>query len=120
LLALKKVWHSKHLLHAVWSFSDDKDYIDTVEVDFDKAFWSSFPRDCNSRNFILAGPQKSDTMGTTAAEEEASLKKYRKERKSFTNKERLSLMKSMSNKGVDALPQKSQLGNFTGDQNEMV
>ncbi len=54
------------------------------------------------------------------AEKEATLKKHRKERNSFTNKERLSLMKSMSNKGIAASPQKSQLGKFTGDQNKMV
>jgi hypothetical protein len=59
-------------------------------------------------------------MGITMAEKEATLKKHRKERNSFTNKERLSLMKSMSNKGIAASPQKSQLGKFTGDQNKMV
>jgi hypothetical protein len=76
-------------------FSDDEDYIDTVEVDSDKEFWSFFPRDQNSRNFMLGGSQKPDTMGMTVAEEEAALKQYRKARKSFTNKERLSLMKSI-------------------------
>jgi hypothetical protein len=101
-------------------FSDDEDYIDIVEVDSDKEFWLSFPRDCNSRNFILGGPQKPDTMGITAAEKEATLKQYRKARESFTNKEPLSLMKSMSNKGIATSPQKRQLGNFKGDQNKMV
>ncbi len=32
----------------------------------------------------------------------------------------LTLMKSMSNKGVATLHQKSQSGNFHGDPNEMV
>jgi hypothetical protein len=59
-------------------------------------------------------------MLMTAAEEEAAIKQYKKARKSFTNKERLSLMKSMSNKGVATSPQKSQLSNFKGDQNKMV
>ncbi len=68
----------------------------------------------------MGGPQKPDTMGMATAEQEAALKKYRKERKSFTNKERLSIMKSMSTKGVAASPQKSQLSIFTGDQNKMV
>jgi hypothetical protein len=45
-------------------------------------------------------------MGMTAAEEEAAMKQYRKARKSFTNKEHLALMKSMSNKGIATLPQK--------------
>ncbi len=60
----------------------------------------------------MGGPQKPETMGMTAAEEEAAIKQYRKARKSF--------MKSMSNKGIATLPQKSQLGNFKGDQNKMV
>jgi hypothetical protein len=59
-------------------------------------------------------------MGMTTAEEEAAKKQYRKARKSFTNKERLAIMKSMSSKGVATLPQKSQLGFFKGDPNEMV
>jgi hypothetical protein len=59
-------------------------------------------------------------MGMTAAEEDANIKQYRNARKSFTDKGRLALMKSMSNKGVAALPQKSQLGKFKGDLNEMV
>jgi hypothetical protein len=50
----------------------------------------------------------------TLAEEEAAMKKYRKERKSYTNKSHVSLMKSMASKGVAALPQKSQLGYFGG------
>jgi hypothetical protein len=49
-------------------FSDDKAYIDTIEGDSDNKFWLSFPRDHNSRNFILGGLQKSDTMGMTATE----------------------------------------------------
>jgi hypothetical protein len=92
--------------------SDDKAYIDTIECDSDEEFWSSFPRDRNSRNFILGGPQKPDTMGMTMAEVEAAKKQYRKARKSFTVKECLALMKSMSNKGVATSPQKSQLGIF--------
>ncbi len=55
-------------------FSDDEAYIDIIEVGSDDKFWLSFPRDSNSRNFILSGPQKSDTMGMTVAEEEATLK----------------------------------------------
>ncbi len=101
-------------------YSNDKGYIDNVNVYSDKEFWSSFPRDHNSRNFILGGPQRPDMMGMTMAAEEAALKKYKKERKSFTVKSLLSLMKSMSSKGLAALPQKSQLGYFLGDQNEMV
>jgi hypothetical protein len=59
-------------------------------------------------------------MGMTAAEEQAALKQHRKARMPFTDKECLSLIKSMSNKGIVASPQKSQLGNFNGDQNKMV
>ncbi len=101
-------------------FSDNEDYIDTIKVDSDQEFWSFFQRDHNSRNFILGGPQKPDMMGMTKAEEEATIKQYRKARKSFTNKKCLSLMKSMSNKGIATLPQKSQLDKFKGDQNEMI
>ncbi len=101
-------------------FSDDNDYIDTIKVDSDKEFWLSFPRDRNSRKYILVGPQKSDTKGMTAAEEQVTLKQYRKARMSFTDKERLAIMKSMSNKGIAKLPQKIQMGNFKGDPNKMV
>ncbi len=87
-------------------FSDDKAYIDTIKVDSDDEFWSSFPRNRRSRNFILGGPQKPDTMGMTAAEEDAAIKQYRKAWKSFTDKDYLAPMRSMSNKGVASLPQK--------------
>jgi hypothetical protein len=70
--------------------------------------------------YLTGGPQKPDTMGMTAAEEGAIKKQYKKARKSFTNKERLALMKSMSNKSVAILPQKSQLGILKGDPNKMV
>jgi hypothetical protein len=89
-------------------YSDDEDYIDNIDVDPNKEFCLSFPRDHNSRNFILGGPQRPDTMGMTPAEEEAAMKKYRKERVSFTDKSHLSLMKSMASKGVATSPQKSQ------------
>jgi hypothetical protein len=59
-------------------------------------------------------------MGMTPAEEEAAMKKIQKERKSFTGKSHLSLMKSMASKGVAASQQKSQLGYFSGDWNKMV
>jgi hypothetical protein len=55
-----------------FEYSDNKAYIDTIEGDSDNEFWSFFPRDHNSRNFILGGPQKPDMMGMTAAEEEAA------------------------------------------------
>jgi hypothetical protein len=38
-------------------YSDDKAYIDTIEGDSDNKFWSSFPTDPSSRNFILNGPK---------------------------------------------------------------
>jgi hypothetical protein len=87
-------------------FSDNNAYIDTIKDDSGNKFWLSFPRDRNSRNFILGGPQRPDTMGITAAEEEIAIEQYRKARKSFSDKERLALMKSMSNKGIATLPQK--------------
>jgi hypothetical protein len=99
---------------------DNEDYIDTIGVDSDKELESSFPRDDNSMNYILGGPQKPDTKGMTASEEQVTLKQYRKARKSFTNKECLALMKSISNKGFAPSLQKSQLGNFKGDLNKMV
>ncbi len=55
-------------------FSDDEAYIDTIKVDYKDKFWLSFPRDHNSRNIILGGPQKPDMMGMTAAEKEAANK----------------------------------------------
>ncbi len=93
-------------------FSDNDTYIDTIEGDSGDKFWSSFPRDHNSMNYILSGSQKPDMMGMTVAEEQEAKKQWRKARKSFTDKERLTLMKSMSNKCTTTLPQKSQSGNF--------
>jgi hypothetical protein len=84
-----------------FEFSDKKDYNDTIKVDSDKEFWLSFPRDRKSRSFFLGGTQKSDTMGIVKAEEEATINQYRTARKSFTDKERLSLMKSCQ---IKALP----------------
>jgi hypothetical protein len=101
-------------------YSDDHDYIDTIGGYSDKKFWSSFPGGRNSINYILGEPHKPDMMRMTVAEEQKAKKQWRKARKSFTNKECLTLMKSMSNKGVATLPQKSQSGNFNGDPNEMV
>ncbi len=68
----------------------------------------------------MGGSQKPDVMGMTVAEEQEAKKQWRKARKSFTDKECLALMKSISNKGVATLPQKSQSGNFNGDLNERV
>jgi hypothetical protein len=56
-------------------FFNYKAYIDTMENDSDDKFWASFPRDHNSRNFILGGPQRSDM---TAAEEKITIKQYKK------------------------------------------
>ncbi len=98
-------------------YLDNDAYIDTIGGDSDDEFWSSFPRDRNSMKYILGGPQKPDTMGLTVAEEQEAKKQWRKARNSFTDKERLTLMKSMSNKGVATSPQKSQSGNFNGYQN---
>jgi hypothetical protein len=86
------------------NYYHDDDYIDNVDFDSEDEFCLTFPRDRNSRNFILGEPQKPDTMGITPAEEEAAMKKYKRERKSFTNKTRVALMKSMASKGVAALP----------------
>jgi hypothetical protein len=63
-----------------------------------------FSRDRNSRNFILGGTKRPDTMGMTPAEEEAAMKKYRKERKSSTDKSRVFFMKSTASKGVVTMP----------------
>jgi hypothetical protein len=59
----------------ILKYFDEKDYIDNIDVDSDKEFCLSFPRDCNSWNFILGGPQRPDTMGMTLAEEKAAMKK---------------------------------------------
>jgi hypothetical protein len=67
-------------------FSDDKDYIDTIELESDKEFWLSFPRDHNSKSYILGGPQKPDTKGMITAEEQVTFKQCRKARNSFTDK----------------------------------
>ncbi len=86
-------------------YSDDDTNIDTIGGDSDDEFQSSFPRDRNSRNYILGGLLKPDMMGMTEAEKQEAKKQWRKARKSFTDKECLILMKSMSNKGVTTLPQ---------------
>jgi hypothetical protein len=38
-------------------YSDDDAYIDTIGGDSDDEFWSSFPRDRSSMNYILGGSQ---------------------------------------------------------------
>ena len=55
-------------------YTDNDAYIDTIGGDSDNEFWSSFPRDCNSMNYILGGPQKPDMMGMTVAEEQEAKK----------------------------------------------
>jgi hypothetical protein len=64
--------------------SDDDTYIDTIGGGSDDKFQSSFPRDRNSMNYILGGPQKPDMMGMTVAEEQEAKKQWRKARKSLT------------------------------------
>ncbi len=101
-------------------YSDNDAHIDTIGGDSDNKFWSFFPRDHNSMNYILGGSQKPDMKGMTVAEEQEAKKQWRKARKSFTDKEHLTLMNSMPSKGVATLPQKSQSGNCNGDPNKMV
>jgi hypothetical protein len=50
----------------------------------------------------------------TPAQETAALKKYKKERKLFTDKQCVALMKSIANKVVAASPQKSWCDCFGG------
>ncbi len=59
-------------------YSDDDAYIDTIGGDSDDEFRSSFPRDRNSMNYILGGPQKPDMMGMTVAEEQEAKKQWKK------------------------------------------
>jgi hypothetical protein len=73
-------------------YSGDNAYIDTIGGDSDDKFWSSFPRDHNSMNYILGGPQKPYMMGMIVAEEQEAKKQWRKARKSFTDKECLTLI----------------------------
>jgi hypothetical protein len=56
----------------------------------------------------------------TLAQEAATLKKYKKERKLFMDKKCVVLMKLIASKDVDTLPQKSQVGLFLGDQKKMI
>ncbi len=116
----ESVAKSASIVRSLEYFDEDTYIIDTIGGDSDNKFWSSFPRDRNSMNYILGGPQKPDMIGMTVAEEQEAKKQWRKAKKSFTDKERLTLMKSMSNKGVFTSAQKSQSENFDGDPNEMV
>jgi hypothetical protein len=70
-------------------YSDDDAYIDTIGGDSDGEFWTFFPRDHNSMNYILGGPQKPDMMGMTVAEEQEVKKQWRKARKSLTERRTL-------------------------------
>ncbi len=101
-------------------YSNDDDYIDKVDINFDDEFWSSFPRDCTCQNLILGGPQKPDTHYMTAVEEQVALKKYRKERKAYTDKQFVTIVKSVASADFQSLPLKSQVGLFLGDQNAMI
>ncbi len=62
----------------------------------------------------MGGPQRPDTMDMTPAEEEAAIKKYKKERKSFMDQTHVALMKSMASKDVATLPRKRQVGFWGG------
>jgi hypothetical protein len=56
----------------------------------------------------------------TPAEELAALKKYKKERNAYTYKQRVTMVESIASKDVTSLPQKSQVGSFLGDHNDMI
>jgi hypothetical protein len=90
------------------NYSNDYDYINKVDIDSRDEFWSSFQRNKNSQNFIMCGPQQSDTSDMTPAQEAAALEKYKKERKLFMDKQCVALIKSIASKDVTALLQKSQ------------
>ncbi len=55
-------------------YSINDAYFDTIGGDSDDKFWSSYPRDRNSKNYILGGPQKPEMMGMTVAEEQEAKK----------------------------------------------
>ncbi len=59
-------------------YSDNDAYIDTIGGDSDDKFWLSFPRDRNSMNYILGGPQNPDMMEMTVAEEQEAKKQLKK------------------------------------------
>jgi hypothetical protein len=101
-------------------FSDNEAYIDTMEGDSDNKFWLSFPRDRNSRNFILGGPQKPDMMGMTVAEAEAAKKQYRKARRSFTDKKTFGSNEVNVKYRQFHITSEKTVANFKGDPNKMV
>jgi hypothetical protein len=101
-------------------YTDDEDYINKANIDSENEFWSSFPRNRSSQNFVMGGSQRSDTHDMTPAQEAAALKKYKKERKAITNTQSVESMKSVASKDVATLPYKSQVGLFWGDQNKMI
>jgi hypothetical protein len=62
------------------NYFNNDDYIDKVNIDSEEEFWSSFPRNRSSWNFIMGGgPQRPDTCDMTAAQEAAALKNTKRQ-----------------------------------------
>jgi hypothetical protein len=55
----------------------------------------------------------------TAAEKQATLKKYKKT-KAYTDKQHVTMLKLLASADVMALPKKSQVGLFLGDHHAMI
>ncbi len=122
LLATKCVLQSKHLLHAVRNFLTTKPILTPSKMILTISFGHPF-QETITQGSSLWMDLKDLTWWEWLRQRRKllfAIKQYRKARKSFTDKERLALMKSMSNKAVAILPQKSQLGIFNGHLNKMV
>jgi hypothetical protein len=49
-----------------------------VDIDSEEEFWSSFPKNRSTWNFIMGGPQRPDTRDMTPSQEAAALKNSKK------------------------------------------
>ena len=75
-------------------YSDDEAYLFEVESSDDE-FRTSFPKDLVRKNIIQGGPTKPDVTNMSEAEAKIVLKAYAKERKAYTDKQRLARVKAV-------------------------
>ena len=68
-------------------FSDDDDALD-IHIDSEDELRTSFPKNKLRKNMILGGPQAPDPAGLTEDEYQKLYRKFRRDRKRFTDKKR--------------------------------
>jgi hypothetical protein len=105
----------------IYSDNNDNafDQVDDNE-DYVKKNFSSFLREVRSRNCILGGPQRPDTLKMSEKEEVAALEKFKKMRRKYTDKRRNMIAKTMQEADLASSPQRMQMITYSGDQTPSI